>query len=70
MPPVQVLLCSFSPVTGWRVRGISQSDYWRPSVVKIGELKLLKIPSLSPIKPGYFCNPKKISIDYVRNRDH
>ena len=58
--PVDVLLLSFNPIVGWRVAAKSLSKYQKLGVVKIGSLKLLRIPMAEFVKPGRFCNPRKL----------
>jgi hypothetical protein len=64
--PVDVLLCDFHPVTGWRVRGVSKSDYKTVGIFKFGSIKLLRIPVTRTVRPGHFCNPVKLTIEFVR----
>lgn len=58
--PTDVLLLSFNPVVGWRVAAKSRSKFLKLGVVKIGSLKLLRIPMFKPATPGRFCNPRKL----------
>lgn len=55
----KILLCDFNKVTGWRVRGSSYSDNKNIRVVRIGNMKLLKICSDMQVRNGSFCNPRK-----------
>ena len=65
---VDVLLCDFHPSTGWRVKGVSKSDHRRVGIFKFGSIKLLRIPVIRTSRPGHFCNPKKLVLEYVRNQ--
>ena len=56
----EVALLSYNPTVGWRVACISKSKYTHIGVVKIGSLKLLRIPQVSKTIPGRFCNPRKL----------
>lgn len=58
--PIDVLLLSFNPVVGWRVAAKSRSKFHKLGVVKIGSLKLLRIPMFHSAVPGRFCNPRKL----------
>lgn len=58
--PIEVLLLSFNPIVEWRVAARSKSKYPKLGVVKIGSLKLLRIPMVHPAIPGRFCNPRKL----------
>ena len=60
--PVDVLLCDFHPSTGWRVKGVSKSDYRN-----VGSIKLLRIPVIRTSRPGHFCNPKRLALEFVRS---
>ena len=53
-----VVLCSFDPSTGWRIRGSSSSRHAKAGVVKIGPLKLLRVPGVG--RGGQFCNPRRL----------
>ena len=64
--PVDVLLCDFHPVTGWRVRGVSKSDYKTVGIFKFGSIKLLRIPVTRTVRPGRFCNPAALAVEFVR----
>lgn len=57
---ITVALCSYSPSVGWRVVGISQSNYNNVSIFRFGQIKLLRIPLRRMTKIGYFCNPRKL----------
>lgn len=50
----RVALCDFSPITGWRLRAYSYSDYKQPAVWKFGKIKLLRIPTSKDYRPGSF----------------
>ena len=65
--PVDVLLCDFHPSTGWRVKGVSKSDYRNVGIFKFGSIKLLRIPVIRTSKPGHFCNPKRLALEFVRS---
>ena len=60
MDSIDVMMFSYSPVTGWRVASISRSRYTSIAVVKIGSLKLLRVPIVNYSVPGRFCNPRKL----------
>lgn len=66
--PVDVLLCDFHPSTGWRVKGVSKSDYRNVGIFKFGSIKLLKVPVIRTSKPGHFCNPKRLALEFIRNQ--
>ena len=65
---VNVLLCDFHPSTGWRVKGVSKSDHRRVGIFKFGSIKLLRIPVIRTSRPGHFCNPAKLAVEFVRNQ--
>jgi hypothetical protein len=65
--PVDVLLCDFDPLIGWRVRAVSKSDSKRVDIFKFGSIKLLRIPVIRVVKPGRFCNPKTCVLEFVRS---
>ena len=56
----QVTLLSYDRVVGWRVACVSKSKHTGIGVVKIGSLKLLRVPKLTEVVPGRFCNPRKL----------
>jgi hypothetical protein len=64
--PVDVLLCDFDPLMGWRVRAVSKSDSKRVGIFKFGSIKLLRIPVIQAVKPGRFCNPKRLVLEFIR----
>lgn len=65
--PVDVLLCDFDPLMGWRVRAVSRSDSERVGIFKLGSIKLLRIPVIRTVKPGRFCNPRTEVLNFVRS---
>ena len=56
----EVALLSYNPIVGWRVACVSKSRFPVIAVVRIGSLKLLRIPKLTEVVPGRFCNPRKL----------
>lgn len=57
----QVALLDFHPLVGWRLRAVTQSKFEKINVVRIGKLKLLRLPVLTDnYAIGTFCNPRKI----------
>lgn len=58
--PCSILLCSFSKEEGWRVRAESKSESTKVAIFKFGAIKLLKVPTVSRVRPGSFCNPRTI----------
>ena len=56
----QVSLLSYSPIVGWRVACVSKSKFSGIGIVNIGSIKLLRIPKLTEVVPGKFCNPRKL----------
>lgn len=56
----EIALLSFDPVTGWRVRACSKSRWSRPFIFRMGRIKLLAVRISKPIRPGLFCNPRKL----------
>ena len=58
--PIEVLLLSFNPVVGWRVATRSKSRFPKLGIVKIGAIKLLRMPMFNEAIPGRFCNPRKL----------
>lgn len=35
-------------------------------IFKFGSIKLLRIPVIRTVRPGHFCNPVKLAIEFVR----
>jgi hypothetical protein len=66
MGKIEVLLCSFCPKSGWRVKGVARADSDRIAVVVVDGRKLLQIPVAKAVKGGRFCNPRKLAVEYVR----
>ena len=64
--PVDVLLCDFHPSTGWRVKGVSKSVHYNVGIFKFGSIKLLRIPVTRTVRPGRFCNPAALAVEFVR----
>ena len=56
----EVTLLSYNSIVGWRVACVSKSRFPDIAVVRIGSLKLLRIPKLTEAVPGRFCNPRKL----------
>ena len=56
----EVTLLSYNSIVGWRVACVSKSRFSGIAVVKIGSIKLLRIPKLTEAVPGRFCNPRKL----------
>ena len=46
---------------------MSKSDYKTVGIFKFGSIKLLRIPVIRTVRPGHFCNPKKLAIEFVRD---
>lgn len=65
------LYCTFNKSVGWRVKG-STEDYTDTTiqVVQYKGQKCLSIPSDVALRAGYFCNPRKIALTFVRNCLH
>ena len=57
---MKVALCDFKEEVGWRVRGVSQSDFGSVRLFRFGSIKLLIVPINSPVRPGNFCNPRRM----------
>ena len=56
----EVVLLSYDNIVGWRIACVSKSRFPGTAVVRIGSLKLLRIPKLTETIPGRFCNPRKL----------
>ena len=61
------MLCSFNPTSGWRVHKVIPVATNAISVVERNAVKLLSIPVMSDIRPGRFCNPRKLIMEAVRS---
>lgn len=64
-----VLLCDFTQKTGWRIRGVSMSKTDHVGIIRLGSLKLLRIPTSVKLQPGLFCNPKTIVSNYTHSKE-
>lgn len=53
-------LCSYHSTVGWRVVSTGISKYRNIKVIRIGKLKLLRLPISLIVKSGQFCNPRKL----------
>lgn len=56
----KTILCSYNDTVGWRVVSSGLSKYSKLQVIKIGNIKLLRLPVNTFLKAGYFCNPRKV----------
>lgn len=66
---MKIFLCDFNKAVGWRIRGVSMSKTDHVGVVRLGSLKLLRIPTSMELQPGLFCNPKTIVSNYIHFKE-
>lgn len=60
---MEAILCSYDPLSGWRVVGPSSGT--KICVVVVDGRKLLSIPVAQHVKRGWFCNPRKLVSSWV-----
>lgn len=60
------VLCTFDKKIGWRIVGTTLFFKEIQVVIDSGR-KVLRIPSLLFQRKGWFCNPKKICLHFIRN---
>lgn len=66
MSKIQVLMCSFQPIVGWRVRRTSTCHTAKVAVVDMDYGKVMRIPTAEYIRPGSFVNPIKVVDRYLK----
>jgi hypothetical protein len=62
------LLCTFNRTVGWRIHHIAVRTEKEITVVYKDDRKFLLIPAVSlfRLRAGYFCNPKKVALEFVK----